>query len=110
MASQKQLLTDISEFLQVPRPFTPNNAHFEPSELEGILQQLKNYERPEHLVPTGERPVKKKIASEGKTHYREMLCTYIKDNTDIEIPVSSIVSVSFYNAIMDYLGLWENSD
>ena len=100
-----QLLDEISILLDVKTPFRPCNISIPRTELEEILVKLQDYEKPKNFRPKGERPSKKSSPCEANTHYRERISKYIELNTNIKIPVSSGIPSSFYNSIVDFLGL-----
>ncbi|MCX6711939.1 MAG: hypothetical protein NT139_02795 [Candidatus Woesearchaeota archaeon] len=105
MKPKTQLLDELSILLNVKTPFRPCNISIPRIELEKILNQLQNFKKPKNFRLKGERPLKNSSPCEANTHYRERISKYIEFNNGIKIPVNSGVPSSFYNAVVDYLGL-----
>jgi len=103
MAIPIQAVVDISDFMGLSQPFS--SVNLPKLEIDGILDQLQKYKRPENFRSIGERPNRRKYVSEFKTGYRGKLSAYIYENTSIQIPVDSNTTASFYDAVADFLGL-----
>jgi len=95
---------EISDLIGADPPFNYTNLNFNNNELERILNQLKDWEIKD-FDPIGDRPERKKKASEFLTGYRQKISEYIKLNTGIEIPVNASIGARFYDLVADYLGL-----
>ena len=106
MKSKKQLLIEISGVLDTKAIFTTKTVMGIPAEeLERILGELKDWEKPDDFEPKGEGPAWHNCPSELATGYRKKLSEYIKLNTGIYIPAVSTTSSRFYNLIAMRLGL-----
>jgi len=108
MLSKKQLLLEISSLLNSERVFTRKTVMgVSVKQLEGILTGLKNWKEPKDFKLKGEAPRLQSHPSEAVVRYRHRMSKYIKDNTGIYVPPSSLVSARFYNAIVIHLNLYE---
>ena len=78
-------------------------------DFESVSEQAVRYldSHPDRKIKEiiGERPEKKMQPSEADSRYRRRMTKYIRDNTGIGLPVSSLIPARFYDCVADSLGL-----
>src|SRR3989344_3999253 len=74
--------------------------------LENVLQQLKEFDTAKKRKISGTRPEEPPMGQSGVHYeYKEKLAAYIKENTEIALPVSAIINVKLYEAVANYCKL-----
>lgn len=106
---KEQSLIDISKLLRISPPLRPCNIPISVSELERILDGIKNWKKPKNYKPIGEPPQINNCPSESKTGYRRKISEFVELNTDgnIKLPVMPGIPSIFYNQVLKKLKLYK---
>ena len=105
-ATKKELRKELSDLLNAEPSLDKENFHIRKKELRRLLFQLIDYKKTNEAEIKGKRPTRYPDSinvPERDTGYRMNLSDYIKENTRIELPVSSKTESRVYNLIADFL-------